>query len=62
VSTTNTYYIKSAADDTRAAMARLESLVIGNEPATAAAEKKDPSVSDNELAAEAADTQAAVIQ
>jgi integrase len=29
VSTTNTYYIKSAADDTRAAMAKLESLVIG---------------------------------
>jgi hypothetical protein len=30
VSTTNTYYIKSAADDTRAAMAKLERLVIGN--------------------------------
>jgi len=28
VSTTNTYYIKSAADDTRAAMAKLENLVI----------------------------------
>ena len=34
VSTTNTYYIKSAADDARAAMAKLESLVIGNETAT----------------------------
>ncbi len=30
VSTTNTYYIKSAADDTRVAMAKLEKLVIGN--------------------------------
>jgi len=30
VSTTNTYYIKSAADDTRAAMAKLEKLVIGS--------------------------------
>ena len=30
MSTTNTYYIKSAADDTRAAMAKLERLVIGN--------------------------------
>jgi integrase len=34
VSTTNTYYIKSAADDTRAAMAKLEKLVIGNAEAT----------------------------
>jgi Phage integrase family len=32
VSTTSTYYIKSAADDTRAAMAKLEKLLIGNEP------------------------------
>jgi len=31
VSTTNTYYIKSAADDTRATMARLERLVFGRE-------------------------------
>jgi len=31
VSTTNTYYIKSAADDTRVAMAKLEKLVIGNQ-------------------------------
>ena len=48
VSTTNTYYIKSAADDTRVAMAMLEKLVIGdgqpqtfesgNEVATASAE------------------------
>jgi len=29
VSTTNTYYIKSAADDTRAAMAKLEQLLTG---------------------------------
>jgi integrase len=33
-STTNTYYIKSAADDTRAAMAKLEKFVIGNAEAT----------------------------
>ena len=32
--TTNTYYIKSAAGDTRAAMAKLEKLVIGNAEAT----------------------------
>jgi len=34
VSTTNTYYIKSASDDTRVAMAKLEKLVIGNADAT----------------------------
>lgn len=34
VSTTSTYYIKSAADDTRVAMAKLEKLVIGNAEAT----------------------------
>ena len=34
VSTTNMYYIKSAADDTRVAMAKLEKLVIGNIDAT----------------------------
>jgi hypothetical protein len=34
VSTTNTYYIKSTADDTRVAMAKLEKLVIGNAEAT----------------------------
>ena len=34
VSTTNTYYIKSAAADTRVAMAKLEKLVIGNAEAT----------------------------
>jgi integrase len=34
VSTTNTYYIKSAAADTRIAMAKLEKLVIGNTKAT----------------------------
>jgi integrase len=56
VSTTNTYYIKSAADDTRAAMAKLESLVIGSDSAA------EPFASDNEVATDAADTQAAVIQ
>lgn len=58
VSTTNTYYIKSAADDTRTAMAKLESLVVGNESAT----EVETSVSDNEVATQAADSQAAVIQ
>jgi integrase len=47
VSTTNTYYIKSAADDTRAAMAKLESLVIGNETATDEAEEAKTFGSDN---------------
>ncbi len=55
VSTTNTYYIKSAADDTRAAMAKLENLVIGNE---SAAKKL---ISDNELTTDAAETLAVVI-
>jgi hypothetical protein len=62
VSTTNTYYIKSAADDTRAAMAKLESLVIGNEPATEEAENNQTSASDNEVATEAADAKPAAIQ
>jgi integrase len=56
VSTTNTYYIKSAADDTRAAMAKLESLVIGNESAAQSL------VSGNDVATDPADTQAVVIQ
>ena len=34
MSTTNTYYIKSAADDTRVAMAKLEKCVIGKLDAT----------------------------
>ena len=56
VSTTNTYYIKSAADDTRAAMAKLESLVIGNESAA------QSFASANNVATNAADTQSVVIQ
>ena len=56
VSTTNTYYIKSAADDTRTAMAKLESLVIGNESAAQSL------VSGNNVATDAADTKAVVIQ
>ncbi len=56
VSTTNTYYIKSAADDTRAAMAKLENLVIGNELAA------ETLVSDNVVTTNATDTQAVVIQ
>jgi hypothetical protein len=62
VSTTNTFYIKSAADDTRAAMAKLESLVIGNELAREAAEKTETSVSDNELTTNTADAKPAAIQ
>jgi integrase len=61
VSTTNTYYIKSAADDTRAAMARLERLVIGNQP-TATEVKGETFVSDNQLATEPADAKTAAIQ
>ena len=61
VSTTNTYYIKSAADDTRAAMAKLERLVIGNEPATETEQRED-FASGNELATEAADAKPAAIQ
>lgn len=57
VSTTNTYYIKSAADDTRAAMAKLERLVIGNE-ASAETEQHE----NFEVATEAADADAAAIQ
>ena len=61
VSTTNTYYIKSAADDTRAAMAKLERLVIGNEPPTEAEQHGDFG-SGNEVATEAAEAKPAAIQ
>jgi integrase len=61
VSTTNTYYIKSAADDTRAAMAKLERLVIGNEPTTEAEQYED-FVSGNKVATQAADANPAAIQ
>ena len=55
VSTTNTYYIKSAADDTSAAMAKLEKLVIGNGgPVT--------SESGNEVTTKSAETPTALIQ
>jgi len=54
VSTTNTYHIKSAADDTRAAMAKLEKLVIGNGSAGIFE-------SDNEVATEAVDATTAAI-
>jgi hypothetical protein len=55
VSTTNTYYIKSAADDTRVAMAKLERLVIGNLDATT-------SQSGNEMATLEAEVPTAHIQ
>ena len=61
VSTTNTYYIKSAADDTRAAMAKLEQLVIGNEASTET-ERQQNFVSGNEVATEAVDRNTAAIQ
>jgi hypothetical protein len=61
VSTTNTFYIKSAADDTRAAMAKLERLVIGNEPATET-EQREVLASGNEVATEEADAKPAAIQ
>ena len=58
---TNTYYIKSAADDTRAAMAKLERLVIGNQAQTEA-EQHDVFSSCNEVATKAADANPAAIQ
>ena len=54
VSTTNTYYIKSAADDTRLAMAKLERLVTSNSEVTSLQ-------SGNEVATEA-DAPTALIQ
>ena len=61
MSTTNTYYIKSAADDTRVAMAKLERLVIGNEPSTVTVER-ELFASGNEVATEAAEANPAAIQ
>jgi integrase len=55
VSTTNTYYIKSAADDTRVAMAKLEKLVIGNAEARILQ-------SGNEVATPEAEASSALIQ
>ncbi len=61
VSTTNTYYIKSAAADTRAAMAKLEQLVIGNEP-PAGTVQLEIFASGNEVATKAEDAKPAAIQ
>jgi hypothetical protein len=61
VSTTNTYYIKSAADDTRAAMAKLEQLVIGNERPTENLQQ-EIFASDNEVATKVAGAKPAAIQ
>jgi hypothetical protein len=61
VSTTNTYYIKSAADDTRAAMAKLERLVVGNETPTETAQR-EIFASGNEVATEAAEANPSAIQ
>jgi integrase len=55
VSTTNTYYIKSAAEDARVAMARLEKLLVGNAEAT-------KSQSGNEVATLEAEAPTALIQ
>lgn len=62
VSTTNTYYIKSAADDARAAMTKLEQLVIGSEAAMDTEKTAESSACGNGLTTEAADAQSAVIQ
>jgi hypothetical protein len=48
---------KSTADDTRAAMAKLERLVIGNQPATETEERED-FASGNEVPTEAGSVQA----
>jgi hypothetical protein len=61
VSTTNTYYIKSAADDTRAAMARLERLATGGEQTCEMAQSEN-FASGNEVAIATADARPAVIQ
>ena len=61
VSTTNTYYIKSAADDTRAAMAKLERLVSGKEVQTETA-KPENFVIGNEVATKQADSGSVAIQ
>ncbi len=61
VSTTNTYYIKSAADDTRAAMAKVEQFVIGNDRPTEILQS-EIFASDNEVAIQAADAKPAAIQ
>jgi hypothetical protein len=53
--------MKSAADDTRAAMAKLERLVIGNAPPTEI-EQHDKFASGNEVATEPADANPAAIQ
>lgn len=61
VSTTNTYYIKSAADDARIAMAKLERLVAGNENRT---QNSEPEVleSDNQVATTTGFSKTAAIQ
>jgi integrase len=61
VSTTNTYYIKSAADDTRAAMARLERLLVGSEHPVETTQTEN-FASDNEVATGTPDARPAVIQ
>jgi hypothetical protein len=61
VSTTNTYYIKSAADDTRAAMAKLERLLIGTEPANNEVKSKT-AISDNQVATQPAHANPGAIQ
>lgn len=62
VSTTKTYYIRSAADDTRAAMAKLERFVIGKgDDLTETAQFENPA-SDNEVATKAAGAHSVAIQ
>jgi len=57
VSTTNKYYIKSAADDTRAAMAKLEQLVRATSPNRSTAARNSLEVTN-----EVADAKPAAIQ
>ena len=61
VSTTNTFYIKSAADDMRAGMAKLERLLVGSDTAHEEPANKT-FLTDNEVAAKAAGSEPVAIQ
>jgi predicted phosphoribosyltransferase len=61
VSTTNIYYIKSAAEDARSAMAKLERLVIGGAPPNETTEN-ETIISDNGVATAPQDAKNVAIQ
>jgi hypothetical protein len=61
VSTTNTFYIKSAADDMRAGMAKLERLLVGNETSEQES-ASETLLSDNEVATEAVGPKPTLVQ